>query len=77
MQVYAHCRRFVAGDWRHDCGALDTAELVAACTSVQRNDPATSFDLSVCCLQEILQALDTNLPPALRAKCIPFLNGFA
>lgn len=27
--------------------------------------------------QEILQALDTNLPPALRAKCIPFLNGFA
>jgi hypothetical protein len=28
-------------------------------------------------LQEILTALDTNLPPALRAKCIPFLNGFA
>lgn len=27
--------------------------------------------------QEILAALDTNLPPALRAKCIPFLNGFA
>jgi ribonuclease Z len=27
--------------------------------------------------QEILDALDTNLPPALRAKCIPFLNGFA
>ena len=27
--------------------------------------------------QEVLAALDTNLPPALRAKCIPFLNGFA
>jgi ribonuclease Z len=25
---------------------------------------------------EILAALDQNLPPALRAKCIPFLNGF-
>ena len=26
---------------------------------------------------EILAALDANLPPALRAKCVPFLNGFA
>eukprot|EP00878_Enallax_costatus_P031452 GHUV01034397.1.p1 GENE.GHUV01034397.1~~GHUV01034397.1.p1 ORF type:complete len:214 (+),score=45.09 GHUV01034397.1:331-972(+) len=26
--------------------------------------------------QDILEALDSNMPPGLRAKCIPFLNGF-
>lgn len=26
---------------------------------------------------EIVDALNQNLPPALRAKCVPFLNGFA
>eukprot|EP00882_Tetradesmus_deserticola_P015032 GHRQ01016003.1.p1 GENE.GHRQ01016003.1~~GHRQ01016003.1.p1 ORF type:complete len:317 (+),score=117.62 GHRQ01016003.1:365-1315(+) len=27
--------------------------------------------------QEVLAALDENMPPALRAKCVPFLNGFS
>lgn len=26
--------------------------------------------------QQILAALEENMPPALRAKCVPFLNGF-
>mmetsp|Transcript_4347 Transcript_4347/g.11794 ORF Transcript_4347/g.11794 Transcript_4347/m.11794 type:complete len:321 (-) Transcript_4347:206-1168(-) len=26
---------------------------------------------------EIINALNTNLPPSLRAKCVPFLNGYA
>lgn len=26
---------------------------------------------------DILRCLDENLPPGLRAKCVPFLNGFA
>jgi ribonuclease BN (tRNA processing enzyme) len=27
--------------------------------------------------QQIIEALDTRLPSALRAKCVPFLNGFS
>lgn len=26
---------------------------------------------------DILAALESNMPPSLRAKCVPFLNGFA
>jgi len=26
---------------------------------------------------EIINALNMNLPPSLRAKCVPFLNGYA